>query len=39
MLCIMYVLKVGFLMGICLPCYELLAQLLPESQPMVDGAK
>ncbi|KAK2187073.1 hypothetical protein NP493_178g03057 [Ridgeia piscesae] len=31
--------QVGFLMGICLPCYELLAQLLPESQPMVDGAK
>ncbi|KAL5022127.1 hypothetical protein ScPMuIL_001282 [Solemya velum] len=32
-------LEVGFLAGICLPCYELMARYLPESQPMVDGAK
>ncbi|KAI0213878.1 putative 3',5'-cyclic phosphodiesterase pde-5 [Lamellibrachia satsuma] len=32
-------LEVGFLVGICLPCYEVLAQMLPQTQPMVDGAK
>ncbi|KAK3090258.1 hypothetical protein FSP39_010459, partial [Pinctada imbricata] len=31
-------LEVGFLVGICLPCYELMAMVLPETQPMVDGA-
>ena len=30
--------QVGFLVGICLPCYELMAQVLPETQPMKDGA-
>ncbi|CAH1773312.1 unnamed protein product [Owenia fusiformis] len=30
--------QVGFIVGICLPCYELLANLLPGTQPMVDGA-
>ncbi|XP_013384526.1 probable 3',5'-cyclic phosphodiesterase pde-5 [Lingula anatina] len=32
-------LEVGFLVGICLPCYELLAQVLPPTSPMVEGAK
>ncbi|XP_048759916.1 probable 3',5'-cyclic phosphodiesterase pde-5 isoform X5 [Ostrea edulis] len=31
-------LEVGFLVGICLPCYEVMAQILPETKPMVDGA-
>ncbi|CAC5410939.1 unnamed protein product [Mytilus coruscus] len=31
-------LEVGFLVGICLPCYELMAQVLPNTKPMVDGA-
>jgi len=30
--------QVGFIVGICLPCYELLAQIIPASRPMVDGA-
>ncbi|XP_074640630.1 putative 3',5'-cyclic phosphodiesterase pde-5 isoform X4 [Tubulanus polymorphus] len=30
--------QVGFIVGICLPCYELLAAVLPGTQPMVDGA-
>ena len=28
--------QVGFFGGICLPCYELLAELLPGVQPMLD---
>ncbi|XP_046544884.1 probable 3',5'-cyclic phosphodiesterase pde-5 [Haliotis rubra] len=32
-------LEVGFIVGICLPCYELLAQILPETTPMVDGIR
>lgn len=31
-------LEVGFLVGICLPCYELMAQVLPATKPMKDGA-
>lgn len=31
-------LEVGFLVGICLPCYELMAQVLPNTKPMVEGA-
>ncbi|KAK3612701.1 hypothetical protein CHS0354_042228 [Potamilus streckersoni] len=31
-------LEVGFLVGICLPCYELMAQVLPDTKPMADGA-
>jgi hypothetical protein len=31
-------LEVGFLVGICLPCYELLANILPQTRPMVEGA-
>ena len=31
-------LQVGFIVGICLPCYELLAQIIPASKPMVEGA-
>jgi len=30
--------QVGFLIGICLPCYELLSEVLPNSKPMVEGA-
>nr|XP_022286923.1 probable 3',5'-cyclic phosphodiesterase pde-5 isoform X4 [Crassostrea virginica] len=30
--------QVGFLVGICLPCYEVMAQILPETKPMVNGA-
>jgi hypothetical protein len=30
--------QVGFLVGICLPCYELMAQVLPNTKPMVEGA-
>ena len=30
------VFQVGFFGGICLPCYELLAELLPGVQPMLD---
>ncbi|EDV24450.1 uncharacterized protein TRIADDRAFT_25862, partial [Trichoplax adhaerens] len=29
--------QVGFINGICLPCYELLAYLLPNTQAMVDN--
>lgn len=32
-------LEVGFLVGICLPCYELMVQVLPNTKPMVDGAR
>lgn len=32
-------LEVGFLVGICLPCYELMSLVLPETVPMVEGAK
>ena len=28
--------KVGFFGGICIPCYELLAKVMPTVQPMVD---
>ncbi|XP_045160110.2 probable 3',5'-cyclic phosphodiesterase pde-5 isoform X3 [Mercenaria mercenaria] len=31
-------LEVGFLVGICLPCYDLMTQVLPETKPMQDGA-
>lgn len=31
--------QVGFLVGICLPCYELMSLVLPETVPMVEGAK
>nr|XP_006817445.1 PREDICTED: probable 3',5'-cyclic phosphodiesterase pde-5-like [Saccoglossus kowalevskii] len=29
--------QVGFIVGICLPCYELLARVLPGSKPMMEG--
>ncbi|XP_048256360.1 probable 3',5'-cyclic phosphodiesterase pde-5 isoform X3 [Haliotis rufescens] len=32
-------LEVGFIVGICLPCYELLAQILPATTPMVEGIR
>lgn len=28
--------QVGFLMGICIPCYTLLNTLIPETQPLLD---
>ncbi|XP_071446003.1 probable 3',5'-cyclic phosphodiesterase pde-5 isoform X3 [Hetaerina americana] len=28
--------QVGFLTGICIPCYELLYKLIPETKPMLD---
>ncbi|XP_064626928.1 probable 3',5'-cyclic phosphodiesterase pde-5 isoform X4 [Lineus longissimus] len=31
--------QVGFIVGICLPCYELLALVMPETTPMVEGAR
>ncbi|XP_052274337.1 probable 3',5'-cyclic phosphodiesterase pde-5 isoform X2 [Dreissena polymorpha] len=31
-------LEVGFLVGICLPCYDLMVQILPETRPMKEGA-
>ncbi|XP_077991187.1 putative 3',5'-cyclic phosphodiesterase pde-5 isoform X2 [Glandiceps talaboti] len=29
--------QVGFIVGICMPCYELLYRILPGSKPMMDG--
>uniref|UniRef100_T1J2B1 Phosphodiesterase n=1 Tax=Strigamia maritima TaxID=126957 RepID=T1J2B1_STRMM len=29
--------QVGFLKGICIPCYSLMAAVVPETQPMLDG--
>ncbi|PRD24753.1 UNVERIFIED_CONTAM: pde-5 [Trichonephila clavipes] len=31
--------KVSFLKGICIPCYELLYSLIPETKPMLDGCR
>ncbi|KAG8199264.1 hypothetical protein JTE90_003687 [Oedothorax gibbosus] len=31
--------QVGFLKGICIPCYELLYNLIPETKPMLDGCR
>ena len=31
--------KVGFLVGICLPCYEMLKELLPHTADLLDGAR
>ncbi|XP_067002756.2 probable 3',5'-cyclic phosphodiesterase pde-5 isoform X2 [Anabrus simplex] len=28
--------QVGFLMGICLPCYKLISELIPETSPMLE---
>ncbi|XP_022097023.1 probable 3',5'-cyclic phosphodiesterase pde-5 isoform X1 [Acanthaster planci] len=30
--------QVSFIVGICLPCYDLLSQLVPNAKPMYDGA-
>ncbi|XP_038056910.1 probable 3',5'-cyclic phosphodiesterase pde-5 isoform X1 [Patiria miniata] len=30
--------QVSFIVGICLPCYDLLGQLVPSAKPMYDGA-
>ena len=32
-------LQVGFLSGICIPCYELLSKLIPGTKPLLDGCK
>ncbi|XP_055939166.1 probable 3',5'-cyclic phosphodiesterase pde-5 isoform X2 [Argiope bruennichi] len=31
--------QVSFLKGICIPCYELLYALIPETKPMLEGCK
>ncbi|XP_050714552.1 probable 3',5'-cyclic phosphodiesterase pde-5 isoform X3 [Eriocheir sinensis] len=31
--------QVGFLSGICIPCYELLHRLIPNTEPLLDGCK
>lgn len=31
--------QVGFLVGICLPCYELLQKCIPETKPLVEGSQ
>ncbi|VDD93505.1 unnamed protein product [Enterobius vermicularis] len=31
--------QVGFMEGICIPCYELLAKVIPESEPFYQRAK
>ncbi|XP_020620393.1 cAMP and cAMP-inhibited cGMP 3',5'-cyclic phosphodiesterase 10A-like [Orbicella faveolata] len=31
--------QVGFLVGICLPCYELLQRCIPDTKPLVDGSQ
>eukprot|EP00112_Aurelia_sp_Birch-Aquarium-sp1_P010606 Seg226.4 transcript_id=Seg226.4/GoldUCD/mRNA.D3Y31 product="putative 3' 5'-cyclic phosphodiesterase pde-5" protein_id=Seg226.4/GoldUCD/D3Y31 len=31
--------QIGFLVGICIPCYDLLFRIMPGCKPLVDGAK
>ncbi|XP_071540575.1 probable 3',5'-cyclic phosphodiesterase pde-5 isoform X3 [Panulirus ornatus] len=31
--------QVGFLSGICIPCYELLHKLIPDTEPLLTGCK
>ncbi|PFX17416.1 probable 3',5'-cyclic phosphodiesterase pde-5 [Stylophora pistillata] len=31
--------QVGFLVGICLPCYELLQKCIPDTKPLVEGSQ
>lgn len=31
--------QVGFITGICIPCYGLLYQLIPETKPLLDGCQ
>ena len=31
--------QVNFIKSICLPCYSLIVRVLPETMPMLDGAK
>ena len=31
--------KVGFLVGICLPCYELMWKCIPETKPLLEGGQ
>ncbi|KAK0069577.1 3 5-cyclic phosphodiesterase pde-5 isoform X1, partial [Biomphalaria pfeifferi] len=32
-------LEVGFIQSICIPCYELMYSVMPETQPMLTGAR
>ncbi|KAK3786950.1 hypothetical protein RRG08_037415 [Elysia crispata] len=32
-------LEVGFIQSICVPCYELMFQVMPDTKPMLDGAR
>ena len=31
--------QVGFISGICIPCYGLLYRLIPETKPLLDGCQ
>ena len=31
--------QVGFITGICIPCYSVLNRLIPETQPLLDGCQ
>lgn len=31
--------QVGFISGICIPCYNLLYRLIPETKPLLDGCQ
>jgi len=31
--------QVSFLNGICIPCYDLLRKIIPETEPLMDGCK
>ncbi len=31
--------QVGFISGICIPCYSLLHRLIPETKPLLDGCQ
>ncbi|GFR94683.1 phosphodiesterase [Elysia marginata] len=32
-------LEVGFIQSICVPCYELMARVMPDTKPMLEGAR
>ncbi|CAL1540861.1 unnamed protein product, partial [Lymnaea stagnalis] len=32
-------LEVGFIQSICVPCYELMFSVMPDTKPMLEGAK
>jgi cAMP and cAMP-inhibited cGMP 3',5'-cyclic phosphodiesterase 10 len=31
--------QVGFILGICIPCYDLLHKLIPETEPLLEACK